>query len=81
MNINENVNFNGQVMIKDSNGVDTTVMYLNANLDTANMNISITANTSNKALASANAEEVKKQYAEFETAVKTRATELGYLIF
>lgn len=81
MNINENVNFNAQVTVKDSNGADTVVMYLGANLDTANMNINISSNTVNKALVSANAADVKAQYAEFETAVKTRATELGYVIF
>lgn len=81
MNINENVNFNGQIVVKDSNGVDTPVVYLNATLDTANMNLSIGVNTVNKALVTSNAENVKAQYAEFETAVKARAKELGYVIF
>lgn len=81
MNINENVNFNAQVTVKDANGVDTVVMYLGAMLDTANMNININANTINKALIAENAEAVKQQYTEFEAAVKARAAELGYVIF
>lgn len=81
MNINENVNFNAQVTVKDANGVDTPVMYLAATLDTANMNININCSTVNKDLVTANAETVKAQYTEFETAVKARAIELGYVIF
>ena len=81
MNINENVNFNGQILVKDVNAVDTPVIYLSATLDTANMNLNIGINTVNKALVTSNAENVKDQYAEFESAVKARATELGYVIF
>ena len=81
MNINENVNFNGQIVVKDANEVDTPVIYLNAALDTANMNLNIGVNTVNKVLVTSNAENVKAQYAEFEAAVKARATELGYVIF
>lgn len=79
--INESTNFSCQVMVKDSNGVDTAVMYLNATLDSGNMNVSISASTTNKALAQANAAIVKTQYGAFMTAVKARATELGYVIF
>lgn len=81
MNINENVSFNAQIMVKDTNGVDTPVMYLAATLDTANMNININCSTANKALVTANAAAIKAQYAEFEAAVKQRAIELGYVIF
>lgn len=81
MNINENVNFNGQIVVKDANEVDTPVIYLNATLDTANMNLNIGVNTVNKVLVTSNAENVKAQYEEFEAAVKARATELGYVIF
>lgn len=81
MNINENVNFNAQITVKDSNGVDTPVMYFSATIDTANMNININCNTVNKVLATSNAADVKAQYTDFETAVKARATELGYVIF
>lgn len=91
MKVNENVNLTAQVMVKvnqkDTNGVetgqivDTQVMYLNATLDTANMNVSITATTSNKEVVAANADTVKTQYTEFETAVKSRAKELGFVIF
>lgn len=81
MDINENVNFNAQVKVKDSNGIDTVAMYLGATLDTANMNININCNTVNKSLVAANAEIVKSQYLEFEVAVKERALELGYVIF
>lgn len=81
MNINENVNFNAQITVKDENNVDVVALYLSANLDTGNMNININCNTVNKALVAANAETVKAQYLEFELAVKTRATELGYVLF
>lgn len=81
MNINENVNFNAQVTVKDANNVDTIVMYLSATLDTANMNVSINCNTVNKTLVVANAVTVKAQYDEFEAAVKERAIELGYVQF
>lgn len=81
MNINENVNFNAQAIVKDANNVDVAVMYFNATLDTANMNVNISCSTTNKALVTANADAVKTQYIEFEAAVKARATELGYVIF
>lgn len=80
MNINENVTMNGQITVKE-NDTDTPVMYLSASIDTANMNININCNTVNKTLATANAVDVKAQYADFEAAVKARATELGYVIF
>lgn len=81
MKVNENINFNAQVMVKDTNNVDTQVMYLGATLDSGNMNVNINATTTNKELASANADVVKDQYVEFETAVKARAKELGFVIF
>lgn len=81
MNMNESVTFNGSVIVKDANNVDLVVMYLNATLGTENMNININANTANKELVVANAETVKAQYTEFETAVKTRAKALGYVIY
>lgn len=81
MIINETTNFNANVMVPDANGVDTTVMYLNATLDGGTMNVNISANTVNKALAQANASAVKAQYEEFRLAVTTRAIDLGYLIF
>lgn len=91
MQVNENISFNAQVIVKvnqkDVNGVetgqtvDTQVMYLNATIDTSNMNININVSTSNKELVAANADTVKAQYTEFVTAVKVRAKELGYVIF
>ncbi|MFL0267234.1 hypothetical protein [Candidatus Clostridium radicumherbarum] len=45
------------------------------------MNLSLNANTVNKALVTANAADVKDQYSEFEAEVKARATALGYAIF
>lgn len=81
MRVNENINFNGQVIVKDANGVDIQVMYLSATLDSANMSVNINATTSNKELVAANADSVKAQYAEFETTVKTKATALGFVIF
>lgn len=79
--INETTNLSSQVMVKDKDGVDTVVMFLNATLDGGNMNVSISVNTTNKTLAIANAAIVKAQYDEFITTVANRAAELGYVIF
>jgi len=79
--INETANFNSQVTVKDTNGADVQVAYLNATLDKGNQNINISMSTTNKELVLANAAAVKQQYDEFMAAVTARATELGYVIF
>ena len=88
MNINETTNFTGQINAKDSNGVDTQVVYLNATLDTStnNFNIIASVNPTNKALLTNTATDVagetlSEQYTAFETQVKTKAKSLGYVIF
>ena len=81
MNINENVSFNAQITVKDTNGMDTPVMYLSATLDAGNMNININCNTTNKTLVTANSDEVKQQFSDFESTVKNRAKDLGFVIF
>lgn len=88
MMINETVNLNGNITVKDANNNDTTVANLSVNsLDASNMNLSINVNTYNKALLTAagavNAagETVAEQYTQFETAVKAKAKALGYVIF
>lgn len=79
--INETTNFNGNITVKDANGAESVVAYLNAALDEQNQNFNINMNVTDKAAILANAEGVKAQYAEFETTVKNRAKELGYIIF
>lgn len=79
--INETTNFNSPVTVKDTNNNDVQVAYLNATLDTNNQNFNINMSVTNKALVTANAAAVKQQYNDFMTAVTTRATELGYVIF
>jgi hypothetical protein len=79
--INETTNFNTPVTVKDTNNNDVQVAYLNATLDTNNQNFNINMSVTNKALVTANAAAVKQQYNDFMTAVTTRATELGYVIF
>lgn len=79
--INETTNFSSAVTVKNEQNIDIQVMYLNASLDGGSMNFNISAQMSNKALAQANAAEVKTQYEEFVTAVTARAIELGYPIF
>lgn len=84
--INETVNLNTQVTvdIKDSNGNvtgTTVVAYLQATLDAGNQNFNISMSTNNKSLLVASATEVKSQYDAFVSTVKSRATELGYVIF
>jgi len=79
--INETTNLNAQVTVKDANGNEVQVAYLNATLDTGNQNFNIVMSTTNKALVIANAVAVKAQYDEFMSAVSARATELGYVIF
>lgn len=85
MNINETTNFNGNISIKDANGVDQVAAYLSANINTST-SLSINVNVQNASLLTATATSVagqtaEEQYAEFETAVKTRAKDLGYVIF
>ena len=79
--INESTNMNTQVTVKDTNGVDVQVAYLNATLDTGNQNINIVMSTINKELVLANAKFVKKQYEEFMASVSARAKESGFVIF
>jgi hypothetical protein len=79
--VNETTNFCASVIVKDTNQVDTPVMYLNATLDGGNKNVNISIGTVNQELAKSNAASVKTQYNEFMTAVKARAKELGYIIF
>ena len=79
--INETTNFNSSITVKDASNNDVQVAYLNATLDTNNKNFNISMNVTNKALLDANAALVKQQYTDFKTAVTTRATELGYVIF
>lgn len=88
MNINETVNLNGNITVKDANNNDTVVANLSvSSLDASNMNLSINVNTYNKALLTAEGavnsagETVSDQYTQFETAVKTKAKSLGYVIF
>jgi hypothetical protein len=79
--VNETTSFNGDITVKDSNGVDTMVAYLSATLDEKNENLNINMNVTNKELLNANATDAKSQYDEFETAVKSRAKDLGYVVF
>ena len=82
MNINEIVSLNSSIVIKDSDtGVVTVVAYINASLDSGNMNSSVSVNTVNKPLALANSIEVKRQYDEFTQALQTKGQALGYPIF
>lgn len=87
MNINETTSMNTNITLKDANGNDTVVAYLTASIDGTNQNFNINMNVSNKTLldtASATnvaGETVQTQYTEFETAVKSRAKELGFTIF
>ena len=79
--INETINFSSQVTVKDTNGNDIQIAYLNATLDAGSQNFTVGMSVTNKALIVANAESVKAQYAAFESLVKARAVELGYIIF
>lgn len=81
MIINENATFSANIVEKDTQNNDVTVMTVYAGLDKVNMNLNINVNTLNKELVEANAADVKTQYTEFITAVETRAKELGYVIF
>lgn len=87
MMINKTINVNGNITLKDANGVDVIVAYLASNLDASTENFNINLNVTNKTLldtvdaASISGETVKAQYIEFETAVKATAKELEYVIF
>ena len=79
--INETTNLTSVVTVKDVNGSDIQIAYLNSTLDTGNMNMNVSVNTANKALAQEHAAEFKLQYEEFMAAVVSRATSLGFVIF
>lgn len=87
MMINETVNLNGNITLKDVNGTDVIVAYVTSSLDASTENFNINMNITNKVLLDTTSavnvagESVKAQYAEFETAVTARAKELGYEIF
>jgi hypothetical protein len=88
MEINETVNLNGDITVKDASGNDTPAANLSVtSLAASNMNLSINVNTYNKALLTAEGatnvagETVAEQYTQFETAVKAKAKSLGYVIF
>lgn len=81
MIINESTNFGASITEKDSNGTDTQVAYLSANLNGSNQSLSINVNIINKDLMSANAADVQIQYNDFIAEVKSRAKELGFTIF
>lgn len=81
MNINETTSFNASITEKDANNNDVQVAYLNATLNGENQAFNINVNVTNKTLLVANAADVQTQYSAFETAVKNRAKELGYVIF
>ncbi|OAA90702.1 hypothetical protein [Clostridium coskatii] len=81
MNINETINLNAQITLKDTNGNMVVAAYVSANIDGGNQNINTTINVSNKDLITANATDAQTQFTDFETAVKARAKELGFGLF
>lgn len=81
MIINENVNINSQVVVKNSFGNDVTVVHMNAILDASNSSVSCSCNTVNKELAKANEDEVKLQLEGFWTIVRQRAESLDIMVF
>ncbi|MDP4144483.1 MAG: hypothetical protein Q8936_08385 [Bacillota bacterium] len=86
MNINETTSMNASITLKDNNGSDTVVATLNANLDAGTANLNIYVNVTNKSLMTVTAtntagETAQVQYSQFESAVKNRAKESGYVIF
>ncbi|WP_026881425.1 hypothetical protein [Clostridium akagii] len=90
MMINESTNMSGSIVVKSTVGngdVDTIVAYVTASLDGNAQSLNINLNVSNKVLLNSTGamdiagETPAVQYTEFETAVKARAKELGYVIF
>lgn len=81
MNINETTSFNAVITAKDANNNDVQVAYLNAALNGEAQSFNINVSVNNKALLVSNAADAQAQYSAFETAVKNRAIELGYVIF
>lgn len=75
MEINKTITLSSQIKVGEQQ-----VGYLNANVSTEALSISISANINNKDLAQANAELIKEQYLRFETEVKNTAAELGCLL-
>lgn len=83
MDVRENINLNGAIVVKNSAGAEVPVINLFASLDGVNKNVTISANTVNKALAAdpANTITIQTQYGEFYATVQARAKQLGLVIF
>lgn len=85
--INETTNLSASITLKDATGADVTVAYVSTSLDGGTQNFNIALSVQNKTLldtvgaTNIAGETAAQQYTEFETAVKSRAKELGYVIF
>jgi hypothetical protein len=80
MNISETTSIYGGIFVTHE-GASVQVMTLNASVDTANNNLSMTASTQNKELAIQYAADVKAQYDQFYALIQTRCIALGFPIF
>lgn len=80
-NINENVNINGSVVIKNENGMEQQIMYMSCSLNADTFASNINVSVDNKELYKAHAAEIKEEYTKFKKLVDDRATALGYVIF
>ncbi|SMC19286.1 hypothetical protein SAMN02745134_00788 [Clostridium acidisoli DSM 12555] len=87
MMISETVNLSASITLKDGTGTDIIVAYVTTSLDGGTENFNIALSVQNKVLldtagaTNTVGETAAQQYTEFETAVKARAKELGYVIF
>lgn len=86
--INETIALGGNITLEDATSkADVIVAYVSASLDGGTQNYHVDVNVTNKTLLTTTSatnvagETVQVQYTEFETAVKARAKELGYVIF
>ncbi|MBU3186662.1 hypothetical protein [Clostridium estertheticum] len=88
MIINETNTLSCTLSLKNGEDKDVIVIFLNTNLSTNLNNFSINASSNDmtKELLIKDAKNlagltISQQYSEFETEIKKRATEMGYILF
>lgn len=78
--INENININSSVKVKENN-IEKIIMYLSCTLNTDTLGVNINVSVSDKELYKIYSTQIKEEYNKFKATVENRATTLGYAIF
>lgn len=78
--INENININSSVKVKENN-IEKIVVYLSCTLNTDTLGVNINVSVSDKELYKKYSTQIKEEYNKFKATIENRATTLGYEIF